>query len=765
MKTKNNIILSVAAFLLPALVLLCVLAIEGFAPFGDKSLLIMDMSDQYIEFLNGLKFGDIWFSWSKSLGTNYIGVFAYYVSSPFNFITFFFPNKYMPYCVMLLTELKLGCAGMTSRLYFEKRYSVHGLGSLIFSTAYSLMAYNLAYSMCIMWLDGVIWLPVVLLGIEYILSDRNGRLFRISLLLSLISNYYISYMIVLFSALYFVIRCVEENFSAKQFFQKGFTFAGNGIISAGLGAFFLIPTFLSHFEGKLVSAQADYSSVTNFHFPEFITKLLFGGYDSITNSGRPFVYCGILIVWFALSFFVHERISLRSKLCYGAMLTILVLSMWLSPLDKVWHVFKYPNWFPYRYAFLFSFALIATACRAYSAKSTRKQSVVILLLLIMIANLGWSGITIFRGLDEQFHYDSLSEYITFQNEKAELLSHIPEESSFYRVRSSEDRSKNDAIGFHYNGTTHYSSSYLATVNQWVKSFGMGQSWFWCSDYGSTPVTDLFLNIKYVISKESPGPCYTLIAENSLGGLYRFNYSGSLGYLALYDWSTWSKSDNPFENQNHLFRLLSGNEDIVFCSPDSEAYTDNNITTITLISNGNPLYCNFKLQNTPSALYVNNEFRTFLSSGETDCIQYLGTFPFGEEIEIRVESYVEQYSLYYLDMDIFNLGAENANSYCLTQTTTKSYGEISGQISCNEDAYILTSVPASEGWDVRVDGKVEKLGIGYDTFILIPISAGEHRISMQYILPGLWTGIIVSIITILGLAVFECFIKFRSRETS
>ena len=75
------------SFFLPALLMLGVYAALGMAPFGDKTVLAMDMADQYVEFFCALKHGDLYFSWSKALGGSYIGVFSYYVSSPLSLLT------------------------------------------------------------------------------------------------------------------------------------------------------------------------------------------------------------------------------------------------------------------------------------------------------------------------------------------------------------------------------------------------------------------------------------------------------------------------------------------------------------------------------------------------------------------------------------------------------------------------------------------------------------------------------------------------------
>ena len=96
------------SFVVPAAVMLWVYASMGITPWGDGTVLISDMSTQYVEFFCALKQGDLFFSWSKALGTSYIGVFSYYVSSPLSLLTLLCPNAYMPVGLMFLTVLKIG---------------------------------------------------------------------------------------------------------------------------------------------------------------------------------------------------------------------------------------------------------------------------------------------------------------------------------------------------------------------------------------------------------------------------------------------------------------------------------------------------------------------------------------------------------------------------------------------------------------------------------------------------------------------------------
>lgn len=362
------------SFLLPAGILLVSFARYGMAPFGDKCINIMDMSGQYVEFFCGLKnitsYKDIFFSWGKVLGSNYTGVFAYYVASPLSFLTLLCPNEYMPVGLLFLTVLKIGLCGLTMCIFLNRRH--HGAPNIFFSACYGLISYNIVYSMCLMWLDGVIWLPIVLLGVDKIIEDRDMKLFTFSLAMVFISNYYISFAVGLFAFLFYLMRLLENRGNLSKFTDGLLTFArfaGGTALAAGAGAWLLLPTYYSLKEGKIDGFSYKFTTDTNFSFEEIVPKLLCGEYDSITNSGTPFIYAGCAVLILAVAYFFVKggRIRLVEKLSSFVLLLVLVLSLISTSLDLAWHVFQTPNWFPYRWSFVLSFFVIYLASEAFYA--------------------------------------------------------------------------------------------------------------------------------------------------------------------------------------------------------------------------------------------------------------------------------------------------------------------------------------------------------------------------------------------------------------
>jgi len=203
MKQKRYYLLS---FIIPIITMVLLYLSVGVIG-GNKNILTVDLANQYVEFFGALK--DIlsgitspFYTFSKTLGGNFFGIMTYYLLSPFNILLILFNKIDIPKFILIINILKIGTSGLTSYVFFNKKFNESKL-SLIFSITYSLMAYNIAYSQNIMWLDGVIMLPLIFLGVDKLI-DKKPLLFYISLTLSIIFNYYIGYMSCISSLLYYL---------------------------------------------------------------------------------------------------------------------------------------------------------------------------------------------------------------------------------------------------------------------------------------------------------------------------------------------------------------------------------------------------------------------------------------------------------------------------------------------------------------------------------------------------------------------------------
>ena len=247
MKKKKYYLLS---FIIPAIAMILLYITVGVIG-GDKNILTVDLANQYVEFFGALKNilnGTInpFYTLSKTLGGNFFGILTYYLMSPFNLLIIFFNRIDIPKFILLINILKIAFSGLTSYIYFNNTFKKTKL-SLTFSIVYSLMAYNIVYSQNIMWLDGVILLPIIFLGIDKLI-EKKPLLFYISLTLSIISNYYIGYMSCISSLIYFIYKSYlkETKIEIKQIIYC-IKYILLCVLTSGI---ILIPSIFSLLQGK-----------------------------------------------------------------------------------------------------------------------------------------------------------------------------------------------------------------------------------------------------------------------------------------------------------------------------------------------------------------------------------------------------------------------------------------------------------------------------------------------------------------------------------
>ena len=378
---KHRIIILVLSFLIPVIIYFTVLMILGFMPNGDKTLLFMDLKGEYTEYLGSLRYifgGDdsLFFNWSRSMGGNVTGLYAFYSGGLFAFISCLFSVEALPIAVEVITLIMIGLCGLTMAVFLE--YGVGekkaSYGVVIFATCYALMSYNMVYANCFMWLNGCIFMPLIFLGIEQILKGKRGLIMYLSLAAAMINNYYTAYMICIFSVLYFVFRLVGLYFKNKETGESNFKtlrsaclrYMGMAVLSAMTAAPVLLVTVFDLMSGKMTSSS-DYRSDTFYYpFEEVFKKFLPNQYDSITSENiHPQLYAGLIVLVFAILFFIIKSKGFREKIAAFVVVSILMISFWNIGIDKIWHGFQQPHWFPFRYAFVFGFFMVYLGYRAY----------------------------------------------------------------------------------------------------------------------------------------------------------------------------------------------------------------------------------------------------------------------------------------------------------------------------------------------------------------------------------------------------------------
>jgi len=351
------------SFFMTALLLTALYAVLGFYPFGSNSVILSDLGAQYapdlIAYKNQLLSGGFHtYSFALGMGKNTLGVFAYYLASPLNFITFLFPDQLISEAVLVLITVKLALASAFMTLFLRRRFHTQSWFAIVFGIMYATCSYSMVYMINIMWLDGFFLLPLLLTLIELFLADRRHWTKVTAVLLVLfVSGFYIAYMVGIFSFLYLLARLFEEKkLSARNSGWTVLSFIGSALLAAGMSAAVLIPAGLDIL-GNADQTARELSLESNFKFISFLNQVLAGSFDSL-SSNKPLVYSGLAALFLCILFFANPYFPRRQKTLAGGAVIFFILSFNFSFLDIAWQLFDAPNWFLYRYSFLFIFVLL-----------------------------------------------------------------------------------------------------------------------------------------------------------------------------------------------------------------------------------------------------------------------------------------------------------------------------------------------------------------------------------------------------------------------
>ena len=625
-KLKKNIIY-IMAFILPIIIVASIFLLRKIGINSDRTILCSDMFSQYIgyfgkfrDILNGD--GSIFYAFNKSIGGNTIGLFAYYLGSPLNLIFILFPKELLANVILIIYLIKIGICSLTLAIYINNVYRKNDYSVLIFSLCYGLMSYNIVFHMNVMWIDGVMLLPLIALGIENIINNNKYKLYISSLFLAIISNYYIAYMICIFSVLYFIYKgIIYKNINGKNILG----FIGSSLITGGLSGYLLIPVVLSLMTGKAsLKDLGDGIYITESIFST-LSKTIIGSYDyNQILSGPANIFCGIIITVLLILYFANKKIDLRAKLLSAIFIFILFLSFTINIFTLLWHGFNYPVGFEYRNSFLFCFLIITLAYEAwinidnikvrdifismficvasyvmillqrYSNISIKKIAISFLFILI------YGGIFIlFRKLTLRRRFINLlcivmvicelslniylividNIYISknYVKKYIEDLSPIVEDikkdnNNFYRTEMTFNNTLNDSMLLNFNGVTHSSSANERNVMNLVSRLGYKTA-ATCEIYnqGSTIPVDSILGIRKLISAKNPeiyscydhleNQYYNIIKDYGDYVVYENQYALPIAFMVNDSLETLQQDniDNLFDYTGSIFDLMVNEE--------------------------------------------------------------------------------------------------------------------------------------------------------------------------------------------------------------
>ncbi len=664
LKSENSLCLLIS-FLIPFTVLLCLFAVEGLAPFGDKSLCSMDGYSQYYPMLmnmgESLKEGEIFYSFSGALGFNLWAQSAYYTASPLWLIVYLLPYSMKLVGLHFLIMLKLCLASVFFCLYLLKTQPYNKSSGYIYpvvSAAWGLSGYMIAFVNQFMWTDVIMLLPLVVLGIDLIVQKKSRLLYIFSLALSIWCCFYLGYMVCIFAVLYFGFALFKKKRDKKESLRTCLSFGISSLIAGGLCGVSLIP--VAKALSLTAAAEIPFGGTVELRYTlwEFIQQLLPCCKISL-EYGAPNLYCSLTaVIAMVFSFFSKDK-SKRERILSFALVTFMSLTMCINIGEFVWHGFHYPNQLPARQSFLLIFLILTFGARGLSAKKLNsyiKGTAIALIITGVITTASLQFLT-------QTWTSQTSASLRLNDSKMEYLAAKSDGDIFSRTETLMKKN-NYPQQYHYNGVAYYSSTMTADAWEFFQALGMERF----AQNVSTYYTDSYIvsrlfGIKYTLDKEG-----TLILTN--------DDALSLAYL----------SDKAVVSLN-----LADYE-------KGEAAQEALLDAISLGEN----------------------------ERQKDAIAHL------KRNELKITSF---------DTDV-----------------------IRGEISCEREGVLLTTLPYDGGWKIFIDGKAVDTVKAAGYLTACDITEGIHTVKMRYTVPGIVLGAVISGISLVALGVLIWFEHEKKKQT-
>lgn len=400
-------------------------------PFGEKIIYRMDLYHQYGPLFSELydrltSSESIIYSWNSGLGSSFLGNFFNYLSSPISFIVLLFGHKNTFEAIAAMIAIKAVLSSMAMSYYLKKSQKANGFTIVAFGIMYAFCGYFVAYYWNVMWIDAMYILPFVVLGIENIINRGKCSTYIIALVFAIFSNYYIGYMLCIFSCVYFIYYyfCSLDDIKNKKallpetkgffkklsnsfFWKSGLRFAFASIAVGIILLFMLIPLMyiLKSSSATANTMPDEYKSYFNIF--DFLANHLAGLEPTIRSSGEdvlPNVYCGMLTVLLIPLYLFSKRISSTEKIASIVLLAVMYFSFNINFVNFFWHGFHFPNDLPYRQSFMYSFILLIMAFKAlknideYSKKQILAVGISVIGFVILTQKLGSKNVDDFTVL-------------------------------------------------------------------------------------------------------------------------------------------------------------------------------------------------------------------------------------------------------------------------------------------------------------------------------------------------------------------------------
>ena len=553
------------AFIIPLIILVIIYHIRKIYPFGDNMYLRSDCYHQYapfmMEFYNKIKSGgNFTYSWNIGMGVNFSALYAYYLASPINWFIGLVKPSHIPEIMSVFIIVKTALSSSTFAYYLSKHFDTKKATIASLSVFYALSSYFCAYSWNLMWIDCLVLLPLIILGLERLVKENKCYLYCISLGIAILSNYYIAIMICIFCAIYYIgLIYADDSTKTLSYYSVRFkNFVLYSLLAGGFAAVTFLPAYFTLSSTASGEFEFPKTVITYFSALFMLSRALINVEPAVFSAHDPNIYCGVIVFLLLPLYVINPKINTKEKIAKISIVCFLLYSFNTNIPNYIWHGFHYPNSLPCRESFLYIFMVLSMGYEAliYLREVTRKQlyscfaGAIALILLIeqLFVSDTYSASTIYISITFLIFYmivfslfrnnnykqgfvaylliimitaecyintdeTALStctrsaylddnKTITTLVDKANINENAESNTSFFRIEKEDRRSKNDAAWSNYHGASIFSSTTNSGLSEYYGALGFEESTNAYAYYGHTPLTAAMFSIKYVLSSNT-----------------------------------------------------------------------------------------------------------------------------------------------------------------------------------------------------------------------------------------------------------------------
>ncbi|ULR48665.1 YfhO family protein [Streptomyces deccanensis] len=335
-------------------------------PFGPRTRSVNDLGNQYVPFhahlwdlLHGRADGGLYVNWQSGFGSSFLPDLGTYLSSPFAPLVAVFPRDEIDLAVYVVTLVKVASAAAAMAWLLLALRPGRWWAAGLLGSSYALCGWTLADAVYNpMWLDGLVFLPLLCLVGEWARRGRRPFLGVLIVALAWTANFYTAYMATLAAGLVLLLRLWLGDLTRRQRLWA----AGRAALITVLGMGLAAPLVTVVYFGTRHAYPGRVRQFVPVPAEDLLARLLPGTY----SYGTPAVFVGTAALLLALALPFHRAVPWRPRAGWTLLVVAVALSMQWGPTHLLWHAFATPQGSSYRQAFVLCALLVIAAWHTLS---------------------------------------------------------------------------------------------------------------------------------------------------------------------------------------------------------------------------------------------------------------------------------------------------------------------------------------------------------------------------------------------------------------